>query len=151
MGNNKSSQISQFICLKNSEGSIIKTNNVKREMFDLVDSNKSKHFYIATVEVTEVYDYFLNYKRIELKKGGQTVSGIASIFIINKQSPDMYLNVNFTGADHDYVRIYKNKKYMETIHIDDSTDLSNLLTHTLNINYSKCILENVMFDIMISM
>ena len=81
MGNNKSSRMSQFICVTNSEGTIIKTNDVIREMYDLVSSNKSKYFYVATVDVSDVYDYFINYKRIELKKGGQTVRGITSIFI----------------------------------------------------------------------
>ena len=71
--------------------------------------------------------------------------------MINTQNPDVYMNVNFTSGDYDTVRVYRNKKYVETKHINDLTDLSNLLTHILNINYAECESKNVKFDIMIAM
>ena len=151
MGNTKSAEISQFIRVKNDEGVVIKQNNVTREMYDLVDSNKSMYFYVAHVNVSEIYDYFLNYRRMELLKGGHTICGFTSIFMINTQNPDVYMNVNFTSGDYDTVRVYRNKKYVETKHINDLTDLSNLLTHILNINYAECESKNVKFDIMIAM
>lgn len=150
MGNSKSKEVSQFITVSNIKGETLRTTDVKHMKMNLLRNNKkSEYFYTAQLNVSELFEYFNNYNRIKLIKGGQTVRQITNISINDDGKSNKSLAIDLTRDDGNLL-IYVDTSMREIRTVNDDTDFTRLLADTFNIDYTKCITNDTKFNMFIN-